>query len=72
MSASMTSGTYPRAARPGNKLFLRGLNAVWAFLRDLGIQRARQHLNQLAAQREALDPALARMLRDAARHAGEV
>ena len=71
MSASITSGTYPRAAGRRGYPLARALSAVWDFVQDLGAQRARQHLNQLAAQRQALDLALAQMLRDAARHAGE-
>lgn len=71
MSASITRGTRPRAASQRRGPFVRGLNAAWQFLQDLGTRRARVQLYRLAAQRQALDPALARMLRDAARHAGE-
>lgn len=68
MSASITSGTFPRPARPAastGRHFLRGL---WRVLQDLGARRARHHLEQLARQHDASNPALAQQLRQAARH----
>lgn len=71
MSVSITSGTYPRAPRIRTSPWQHALHTVWRFLEDAGQQRARQHLYQLAAMREASNPELARALRDAARHSGE-
>ncbi len=81
MSASITSGTYPRATRATRPTrptlegavapFRRAALTTWNFLCGLGAQRARGQLYRLAAHHEITDPALARSLRDAARHAGE-
>lgn len=70
MSASITSGTYPRAASHG--LATGGLRAVglsiWNTLAQVGAYRARPELLRLARLHEASDPALARSLRGAAEH----
>lgn len=73
MSASITSGTYPRAAtrrRAGNGLSLRGLGqGLWAKLVAVGASRAAPQLNLLAVQYDTSNPELARLLRRAAREA---
>jgi hypothetical protein len=75
MSASITSGTYPRASRSsfsGRAAPLRqSALKVWGFLLELGAQRARRHLFRLADHYQITDPALASSLRESARHAGE-
>lgn len=69
MSASLTSGTYPRAGTAAGPLaaiassFARWGHALWRGLTALGASRARLHLLSLAAQYEHTDPALARQLR---------
>ena len=76
MSASITSGTYPRAhrshlaSRPAP--FRRAALKVWNFMIRLGEQRARRQLHALADQYAVTDPALWRSLRESARRAGEV
>lgn len=76
MSASITSGTYPRAAKsPVGGLaapFRQGASKAWNFLISLGAQRARRQLYRLADQYQIANPVLARSLRKSARHAGEV
>lgn len=75
MSASITSGTYPRATRAtfGGRAapFRHAALKTWHFLLGLGAQRARRHLHRLADHYQIIDPALARSLRDSARHVGE-
>lgn len=68
MPASITSGTYPRQARPAARTGRGFMHSLWRVLQDLGASRARHHLEQLARQHDASNPALARQLRDAARH----
>ena len=68
MTASITSGTYSRHARPAVSPWRRLTHGLWRFLQDLGARRARPHLEQLARQHDASNPALARHLREAARH----
>lgn len=69
MSASLTSGTYPRGAAQHGPIaavgssFARWGRALWRGLMALGASRARLHLTALAAQYEYTDPALARQLR---------
>lgn len=69
MSASLTSGTYPRSAAQHGPLgavgssFARWARLLWRGLVSVGASRARQHLLALAAQYEHSDPALARQLR---------
>lgn len=76
MSASITSGTYPRASRsaPGGSTapLRRAVGKVWAIQVGLGEQRGRRHLLRLADKYQFSDPALARSLRESARHLGEV
>jgi hypothetical protein len=75
MSASITSGTYPRAT--GTRFngraapFRQSALKVWHFMLGLGEQRARRHLHRLADHHQGTDPALARSLRESARHVGE-
>lgn len=66
MSASITSGTYPRAARitPGG-LRRTGL-AVWRALQQASARRAQPELLRMAQLKAHSDPALARQLREAA------
>lgn len=78
MSASTTGGTYPRATRFNHSIasglaapIRQAALAVWRVLRGVGEQRMRQHLFCLADQYQLSNPALARSLRDSARHAGE-
>ena len=69
MSASLTSGTYPRGAAAHGPLvavgssFARWGRALWRGMSAVGASRARSHLLSLAAQYEHSDPALARQLR---------
>jgi hypothetical protein len=76
MSASITSGTYPRAAGSpvGGRAapFRRSASKAWKFLLGLGAQRARRQLYRLAEHYQVADPALAQSLRESARHVGEV
>ena len=76
MSASITSGTYPRATRTtfGGRAvpYRQWASKAWNFLLGLGAQRARRHLYRLADHYPSADPALARSLRESARHAGEL
>jgi hypothetical protein len=76
MSASITSGTYPRASRSsaGGRAapFRQAVLKVWQVLLGLGAHRARRHLHRLADHHQITDPALARSLRDSARHVGEL
>ena len=68
MSASITSGTYPRATRrstPGG--VQRFGTAVWQALFTLGAHRAHPELMRMAALKAHSDPALAQQLRTAAR-----
>ena len=71
MTASITSGTYPRPARPQSSPWRRLSRGLWHFLQDLGARRARHHLYQLASQHALSNPGLARQLREAARHSME-
>lgn len=75
MSASITSGTYPRATRStfGGRPapFRQAALKAWNFMIGLGAQRARRHLYALADHYAVIDPALARSLRESARHVGE-
>ena len=75
MSASITSGTYPRATRTSfvgrAAPFRQSALKVWHFMIGLGEQRARRHLFRLADHYQITDPALARSLRESARHVGE-
>lgn len=68
MTASITSGTYPRHAQPAVSQWRRFSHGLRRFLQDLGARRARHHLEQLALHHDASNPALARQLREAARH----
>lgn len=68
MTTSITSGSYPRRASPASSLWQRLSQGTWRFLQELGDQRVRHHLELLARQHDALNPELARQLRDAARH----
>ncbi|MEK8053052.1 hypothetical protein AACH10_22555 [Ideonella sp. DXS22W] len=69
MSASLTSGTYPRGAAQHGPLaavvssFARWGGLLWRGLTALGAARARQHLLSVAAQYDYTNPALARQLR---------
>lgn len=71
MSASITSGTFPLAARQRARPIQHALAAAWQGLQRLGAGRARDQLQRLASQVQTADPALARALRDSARHLGE-
>ncbi|MDT7838765.1 hypothetical protein [Aquabacterium sp. OR-4] len=70
MSASLTSGTYPRAGASHGPLaavsssFARWGGVLWRGLTALGASRARAHLLSVAAQYEHTNPSLARQLRD--------
>lgn len=68
MSATLTSGTYPRRT---TKTMSQGLAAfgrrLWAALMAAGQRRAAPHLEALALQYQDSDPALAAHLRRAAR-----
>ena len=76
MSASITSGAYPRAHRSSlaNRpaSLRRAALKAWNFMIRLGEQRARRQLHALADQYRVTDPALSRSLRESASHAGEV
>lgn len=69
MSASLTSGTYPRAGARNAFLpsvassFARWGRALWRGLTTLGRARARAQLTALAQQYERTNPALARQMR---------
>ncbi len=72
MSASITSGTYPRASTRSTPATSGGpahaAAALWQFLVRLGASRAQPELMRLS-RRHALDnPALSRQLREAADH----
>ncbi|HEV8315624.1 MAG TPA: hypothetical protein VGQ23_21390 [Burkholderiaceae bacterium] len=47
-----------------------GARAVWRALESVGRQRARAHLERVAAGHDNSQPELARRLREAARHCG--
>lgn len=81
MSASITSGTYPRAsvrntpatpATPATTATPGGLAhaaaAVWRFLVRLGASRAQPELMRLSRRHALRNPALSRQLREAASH----
>jgi hypothetical protein len=68
MSASIASGTYPRAGtltfgRPSSRSFG---SRVWHFLAEIGRSRAAPQLRMLASEYENSDPELAARLRRAA------
>lgn len=67
MSASITSGTYPRAARSTPGGLQRFGAAVWQALFTAGTHRAHPELLRMATLKAQSDPALARQLRTAAR-----
>lgn len=67
MSASITSGTYPRATRANSSSLQRVGAAVWQTLYKAGAQRAHPELLRMAALKAQSDPALALQLRTAAR-----
>jgi hypothetical protein len=69
MSASITSGTYPRAARStSGGLPAQGLGArLWRALTRAGAHRAHPELMRMARLKAQTDPVLAQQLRDAAR-----
>ncbi len=68
MSASITSGTYPRAgARSSAASPVRSAaNAVWRFLVRLGAARAQPELLRLSRLHAQTNPALSRQLKAAA------
>lgn len=67
MSASITSGTYPRASQTFASGGLRAVGlSIWNTLAHVGAYRARPELLRLARLHEASDPALAGRLRSAA------
>jgi len=68
MSASITSGTYPRTAT-GPGALQRAARATWQFLLALGARRAQRHMAVLALHYDLTNPTLARELREAAAHA---
>ena len=69
MSASLTSGTYPRAGARVALLpsvvssFARWGAVLWRGLTALGRARARAQLTALAQQYELTDPAMAQQMR---------
>jgi hypothetical protein len=67
MSASITSGTYPRAGHSTALPLRRWAHAVWHALLQAGQARAVPHLLQLARDYEHSDPQLAAQFRRAAR-----
>ncbi len=67
MSASITSGTYPRATRTTSGGLRRTGLAVWQALLQAGARRAHPELLRMAQLKSHSDPALARQLREAAR-----
>lgn len=67
MSASITSGTYPRANRSASGGLRRTGLAVWQALLQAGARRAQPELLRMARLKAHSDPALARQLREAAR-----
>lgn len=67
MSASITSGTYPRASRSTPSGLQRFGAAIWQGLFAIGAHRAHPELMRMARLKAHSDPALARQLRDAAR-----
>jgi hypothetical protein len=67
MSASITSGTHPRASRSRAGGLQRFGAAVWQAMLTLGAHRAYPELMRMARLKAHSDPALARQLRDAAR-----
>ena len=67
MSASITSGTHPRASRSTSSGLKRFGAAIWRGLFTIGAHRAHPELLRMARLKAHSDPALARQLRDAAR-----
>lgn len=67
MSASITSGTYPRATRSAPGGLRRAGLAVWQAMVQAGARRAQPELLRMAQLKAHSDPALARQLRAAAR-----
>ncbi len=67
MSASITSGTYPRASRSTRGGLQRFAAAVWRGLFTIGTHRAHPELMRMARLKAHSDPAMAQQLRDAAR-----
>lgn len=67
MSASIPSGTYPRATLSAPLGLQRFGAAVWQALFTIGAHRAHPELMRMARLKAHSDPALARQLRDAAR-----
>ena len=67
MSASITSGTYPRA-QSHNSIWSRATQAVWQFLARMGARRAQPELLRLSRLHAETNPALSRQLRGAARN----
>lgn len=69
MSASITSGTYPRAsARPGAVWRSWG-NKLLNTLSEMGTRRAAPYLSMLSVQYQHSNPEVAEQLRSAAREA---
>ena len=67
MSASITSGSHPRASRPARSGLQRVGAAIWQGLFSIGAHGAHPELLRMARLKAHSDPALARQLRDAAR-----
>jgi hypothetical protein len=63
MSASITSGSYPRGTDWPRVWLVRIASALWQFSTRTGAERAQRHLGVLALRFEAGDPALAAQLR---------
>jgi hypothetical protein len=67
MSASVTSGTYPRAARSATGGLQGFGHGLWMALARAGARRAQPELLRMASLRALSDPAMAAQLRAAAR-----
>jgi hypothetical protein len=67
MSTSFPRDHDPRTLHTPGAALQRTARAMWDLLQDLGALRARQHLLALSREQQALNPALAARLREAAR-----
>lgn len=67
MSATLTSGTYPRRSSTRSLPAVGLFQQLWQALVAMGQRRAAAHMAVLAAQHRHTNPALAAELREAAR-----